>query len=67
MTHDNGKLWLRDFLPAEIPGTRIFTFGYDAKVAFSQSTADLEDFAQSLLDQLKQYRSGKVNRSPNLE
>lgn len=25
--HDNGSLWLRDFLPAGIPHARIMTFG----------------------------------------
>ena len=35
--HDNRSLWLRDFLPADIPNARIMTFGYDSTVAFSKS------------------------------
>ncbi len=35
--HDNGFLWLRDFLPVDIPDARIMTFGYDSTVAFSKS------------------------------
>ncbi|KAL6240249.1 hypothetical protein RBB50_012854 [Rhinocladiella similis] len=31
------KFWLRDFLPQQIPGARIMTFGYNADVAFGQS------------------------------
>lgn len=33
--HDNGSLWLRDFLPEDIPNARIMTFGYDSTIAFS--------------------------------
>lgn len=30
-THENGKFWLRDFLPEGLEGkVRIFTFGYEA-------------------------------------
>lgn len=29
-TAENGKLWLRDFLPKVIPQARIMTYGYDA-------------------------------------
>jgi hypothetical protein len=43
-----GALWLRDFLPKDLPGTRVFSFGYDAKVAFTSSKATLRDFARSL-------------------
>jgi hypothetical protein len=41
--HENGSLWLRDFLPADVPSARIFTFGYESTVAFSNSVAKLED------------------------
>ncbi len=34
--HDNGSLWLRDFLPADVPEARIMTFAYDSAVAFSK-------------------------------
>src|SRR5271154_6866626 len=26
-THKNGKLWLRDFVPEDFPGARVFSFG----------------------------------------
>lgn len=50
--HDDGSLWLRDFLPADIPFARIMTFGYDSTVAFSKSVAKIEDKALELLNQL---------------
>ena len=55
--HDNGSLWLRDFLPADIPNARIMTFGYDSSVAFSRSVAKIEDKALELLNHLSARRS----------
>ena len=55
--HENGSLWLRDFLPADIPSARIMTFGYDSAVAFSKSVAKLEDKALELLNRLTRQRS----------
>ena len=48
--HDNGSLWLRDFLPADVPSARIMTFGYDSTVAFGNSVARLKDKALELLN-----------------
>lgn len=55
--HDNGSIWLRDFLPADIPLARIMTFGYDSTVAFSKSVAKLEDKSLELLNSLSAERS----------
>jgi hypothetical protein len=55
-THRNGKLWLRDFLPEQLPGARIFTFGYPSEVAFTLATGRLGDFARSLLEGLNYVR-----------
>lgn len=60
-THE-GVFWLRDFLPEQIPGTRVFSFGYDAQVAFTTNRAKLDDYARSLLNNLKRCRSGKVSQ-----
>lgn len=54
--HENGSLWLRDFLPADVPFARIFTFGYESTVAFSNSVSKLEDKALDLLNQLSVER-----------
>ncbi|SLM37180.1 Tetratricopeptide-like helical domain [Lasallia pustulata] len=58
--HDNGSLWLRDFLPADIPFARIMTFGYDSTVAFSKSVANIEDKALELLNRLSAKRLGGI-------
>jgi hypothetical protein len=60
-TNTNGAFWLRDFLPEQIPGARVFTFGYPSEVAFTRATGDIVAFGRALLEQLKAYRSGEVN------
>ena len=56
-THPKSKaFWLKDFLPQQIPDARIMTFGYNADVAFGQSTAEIVDYAKSLLASLVDKR-----------
>ena len=58
-THpQNGAYWLKDFLPADVPGARIFTFGYNANVVFGNSTANIRDHAKELLSSLIDERVG---------
>jgi hypothetical protein len=58
-THENGKFWLQDFLPNELPGARVFSFGYPAEVFCSLGTGGLDSFARSLLEDLKRERRRK--------
>ena len=44
--------WLKDFLPDELSGARIMTFGYNADAAFGNSTADVIDHGKDLLGSL---------------
>lgn len=57
-------LWLRDLLPEDVPGARIYTYGYPSQVCFSKSRATTEDFAQKLLWELKAERRGGHERRP---
>jgi hypothetical protein len=57
--HENGKLWLRDFLPSQITEARILTYGYDSVVAFSKSSAEVDDFACDLLQRVKWVRKSE--------
>ena len=59
-TSSTGVLWLRDFLLEDLPGTRVFTYGYDARVFFTKATGTLNEFALALLEGLKQLRYGMV-------
>lgn len=55
--HENGSLWLRDFLPFDIPDARIMTFGYDSSVSFSRSVGKIADTALDLLNHLSAKRT----------
>ena len=52
----SGKLWLRDFLPSQVPNTRIMSYGYDSAVAFSKSEVKLGDVTADLLNRLNDER-----------
>ncbi|RAL05725.1 kinesin [Aspergillus ibericus CBS 121593] len=52
----NGKLWLRDFLPKQLPRARIFLFSYNSKVVIQSSAAGVRDQAHILLDRLRLER-----------
>ena len=58
-------LWLRDFLPGELPGSRIFSFGYQAeRVSLARGT--METFATSLLTKLQVKRAEPDVRLPSI-
>lgn len=50
------KLWLHDFLPADIEGTRVMSFRYNADAAFGNTTANISDCAIDLLGNLAARR-----------
>lgn len=60
----DGKLWLRDFVPEQLPDARIFTFGYNSSVAFSSSVSGIDDFARDLLLRLELERSAASEDRP---
>ena len=51
-TDDNGKLWLRDFLPSQLPNARVMSYGYNSEAVFSKGVIDIDDEAAMLLDRL---------------
>ena len=51
-THQNGSLWLKDFLPDSLPGCRVFTYGYPSQV-FSRSITEVKGYAQRLLGEIR--------------
>lgn len=64
-TAPNDILWLRDFLPQDLPGARVFSYGYDASVFFTRAAGDIDSFARTLLESIKQRRSGEVSPAWN--
>jgi pimeloyl-ACP methyl ester carboxylesterase len=61
-TDENKKLWLRDFLPLDLPRARIMSYGYNAHTAFSKAVTDISDVAASLLDRLDNERPHENKR-----
>ena len=52
---ESGKLWLQDFLPFQVPNTRIMSYGYHS-AAFSKYKIGLSDVAADLLNRLNDER-----------
>ena len=52
-------LWLSQLLPQDLPGARIFSFGYESAPTFSRSVAGITDSANRLLHHVK-YITEKV-------
>jgi predicted alpha/beta-fold hydrolase len=60
---DNGALWLRDFLPSQLPPARIMSYGYNSRTAFSKAVTDISDEAAMLLDRLDGERQSKDQKA----
>lgn len=50
------EVWLRDFLPSDIPDVRVLLYGYNTKVAKSELKNSIADLAKSLLELVKSFR-----------
>ena len=49
---DGDVLWLEKLLPYDLPGAKVYSFGYDSTPVFSKSAAGVRDAARSLLEYL---------------
>ena len=56
-THANKTLWLKDFLPKDLPGARVFTFNYNSAFCFSRETGGLRTYARVLLECIRCERT----------
>ncbi|KAL2817671.1 hypothetical protein BDW59DRAFT_152466 [Aspergillus cavernicola] len=68
-THENGTFWPRDYLPRDIPQTRVFVYGYNSTVtdARTMSTASIKDHANTLLNLLDMERNEQMAaRAPKI-
>ncbi len=50
-------MWLRDFLPNDLPTTRVLLYGYDSKLAGSQSKNILSDLSNNFVVKFHTMRS----------
>ncbi|KAH8745409.1 hypothetical protein BGZ57DRAFT_862505 [Hyaloscypha finlandica] len=58
-THSNGTFWLKDIIPKDFPGARVFSYAYPADVFCTFATGTIRSFATSLLEGLKGERRSK--------
>ena len=49
-------MWLKEYLPLDVPNVRVMSFGYNANVAFGNTTATIKDHAIDLLASLVDKR-----------
>ncbi|POR38318.1 Uncharacterized protein TPAR_01489 [Tolypocladium paradoxum] len=50
-------VWLRDFLPGDVPNIRVLLYGYDTTLPGSLSKQSIEDLGGSLLEQIIAFRA----------
>jgi predicted alpha/beta hydrolase family esterase len=59
-TAENGKMWLRDFLPAQLLQLDVkaafWSYGWNADIALSTAVTSLVDEAEMLLDRIQGER-----------
>lgn len=61
-THTNNKLWLRDFLPLQLPRARIQLFSYNSNVGIQSSSAGVREQVENLLRNLLLERENQNAR-----
>lgn len=49
-------IWIKDFLPQDVPNVRVMSIGYNASTAFGSTTASIIDHAKDLLGSLVDKR-----------
>lgn len=56
-THSNGTMWLDTLLSQDLPGSRIFAYGYPGSAFHNPSYAGVREFAIRLLSDIKDVQS----------
>ncbi|KAI0100857.1 hypothetical protein GGR51DRAFT_563738 [Nemania sp. FL0031] len=54
---DDGKLWLRDFLPKRAPPMRVLLFGYNSRLTLSSIEFRVAEVAKNLLGRINNARA----------
>ncbi|KAK1579705.1 uncharacterized protein LY79DRAFT_652008, partial [Colletotrichum navitas] len=53
----NDDVWLRDFLPKDVPNIRVLIYGYDTTLPGSRSKQSIEDLGGTLVERLVEFRA----------
>lgn len=56
---DKTFMWIRDQLPKYVPGGRAVLYGYDSRLADSDSFQSISDLALNFIAQIRAYNNGK--------
>lgn len=57
-------MWLRDFLPTQLPDSRIMTYGYGSALFSSGAVGTIADFSNQLLVSIDEKRTEEVGLHP---
>ncbi|KPA35726.1 hypothetical protein FLAG1_11555 [Fusarium langsethiae] len=62
---NSDDVWLRDFLPKDVPNIRVLLYGYDTSLQGSLSNQSMEDLGGGFLEKLIAFRANDgTNRRP---
>jgi hypothetical protein len=50
--YSGGSMWLRDFLPRDVPGLNVYIYGYPSKLYRSHSQAGLLEYTTLFVNEL---------------
>ncbi|KAI3333095.1 hypothetical protein F4824DRAFT_491112 [Ustulina deusta] len=50
------EMWLRDYLPKDIPNHRVILYGYNTKLQESQSKQSIEDLGATFMENITSFR-----------
>ena len=54
--HSHERMWLRDYIPKDVPNTRVLTYGYPSKLQASTSVSILQDHTNTFVHRLIDMR-----------
>ncbi|GKU07361.1 unnamed protein product, partial [Fusarium langsethiae] len=62
---NSDDVWLRDFLPKDVPNIRVLLYGYDTSLQGSLSNQSMEDLGRGFLEKVIAFRANDgTNRRP---
>ncbi|KAK3371804.1 hypothetical protein B0T24DRAFT_579256 [Lasiosphaeria ovina] len=61
----SNDVWLRDYLPGDLPNVRVLLYGYDTTLVNSNSRDSIETLGHRFLESIKEFRkSSNTDRRP---
>ncbi|KAI4157359.1 MAG: hypothetical protein LQ342_008341 [Letrouitia transgressa] len=57
-------VWLRDYLPDDVPNIRVLLYGYDTSLLRNKSKDSIEDLGRRFLELIQAFRTDNASRRP---